>query len=83
MSFALDIKKFIPSFYEYLVESEQAWSNLHAYRTGKEPLKNAILPHPAGDKVYDFVMSNVKRNFWQHSKEVFRKVGMGKTKIQK
>jgi hypothetical protein len=41
------------------------------------------MPHPTGDKVYDFVMSNVKRNFWQHSRDVFSKIGMGKTKLKK
>jgi len=79
----LGIRKFIPSFDEYLAESDQAWSNLQAYKSRKEPLKRAVMPHPTGDKVYDFVMSNVKRNFWQHSRDVFSKIGMGKTKLKK
>jgi hypothetical protein len=43
---------------------ENSFKNLENYRKGKEPLKNAVLQHPAGDKVNDFIKKNINREFW-------------------
>lgn len=43
---------------------ENTFKNLENYRKGKEPLKNAVLQHPAGNDVYDYLKKNVERNFW-------------------
>ena len=43
---------------------ENSFKNLENYRKGKEPLKNAVMQHPAGNDVYDFLQKNIERNFW-------------------
>jgi hypothetical protein len=43
---------------------ENSFKNLENYRKGKEPLKNAVLQHPTGDKVNDFIKKNINREFW-------------------
>lgn len=43
---------------------EGTHKNLKNYRAGKEPLKNAVLQHPTGNDVYDYLKKNVKRDFW-------------------
>jgi hypothetical protein len=43
---------------------EATHKNLANYRKGKEPLKNAVLQHPEGNDVYDYLKKNVKRDFW-------------------
>ena len=43
---------------------ENSFKNLDNYRKGKEPLRNAVLQHPAGNDVYDYLQKNVNRNFW-------------------
>ena len=81
MSLALDFKKYIPTFDEYLLDSNQTWANLKAYKSGREPLKSAVMSHPTGDSMYDFVMANVKRNMWMTARDTFKKIGVDKTKI--
>lgn len=43
---------------------EDSFKNLDNYRKGKEPLKNAVLQHPTGNDVYDFLKKNVNRDLW-------------------
>lgn len=43
---------------------EATFKNLDNYRKGKEPLKNAVLQHPEGNDVYDYLKKNVNRDFW-------------------
>jgi hypothetical protein len=43
---------------------EDSHKNLDQYRKGKEPLKNAVLQHPTGSPVHDFMKKSVERNFW-------------------
>ena len=34
------------------------------YRQGKDRLENAVMQHPDGNDVYDYLKKNVERNFW-------------------
>lgn len=43
---------------------ENTFKNLDNYKKGKEPLKNAVLQHPTGNDVYDYLKKNTERNFW-------------------
>jgi hypothetical protein len=43
---------------------EATFKNLENYRKGKEPLKNAVLQHPTGNGVYDYLQKNINRDFW-------------------
>jgi len=43
---------------------EATFKNLENYRKGKEPLQNAVLQHPTGNDVYDYLKKNVNRDFW-------------------
>ena len=43
---------------------EKSFKNLENYKKGKEPLKNAVLQHPTGNDVYDFLKKNIDRDFW-------------------
>ena len=43
---------------------EKTFKNLDNYRKGKEPLRNAVLQHPTGNDVYDYLKKNVNRDFW-------------------
>lgn len=43
---------------------EDTHKNVENYRKGKEPLKNAVMQHPTGNDVYDFLKKNVDRSFW-------------------
>ena len=43
---------------------EKTHKNVNDWRKGKEPLKNAVMQHPAGNDVYDYLKKNVERNFW-------------------
>lgn len=43
---------------------EDSHKNIENYRKGKEPLKNAVMQHPAGNDVYDFLKKNINRSFW-------------------
>lgn len=45
-------------------DMEDTHKNLDNYRKGKEPLKNAVLQHPEGNPVHDFMKKSVERNFW-------------------
>lgn len=43
---------------------EKTHQQVKNYRAGKEPLRNAVLQHPEGNAVYDYLKSKVQRNFW-------------------
>jgi hypothetical protein len=43
---------------------EKTHKNVQDWRSGKEPLKNAVMQHPTGSDVYDYLKKNVERNFW-------------------
>lgn len=43
---------------------EKTFKNLENYRNGKEPLRNAVLQHPTGNDIYDYIQKKVERNFW-------------------
>ena len=43
---------------------EKTHKNLDNYRKGKEPLTHAMLQHPEGNPVHDYIEKNVERNFW-------------------
>jgi hypothetical protein len=43
---------------------EKTHKNVNDWRKGKEPLKNAVMQHPAGNDVYDYLKKNIERNFW-------------------
>jgi hypothetical protein len=43
---------------------EKTHKNVDNWRKGKEPLKNAIMQHPEGNDVYDYLQKKVERNFW-------------------
>jgi hypothetical protein len=43
---------------------EKTHQNVANYRAGKEPLRNAVMQHPEGNDVYDYLQSKVNRNFW-------------------
>lgn len=43
---------------------EASRTNYKKYTQGKEPLKNAVLQHPTGNKIYDYLKKNVNRTFW-------------------
>lgn len=43
---------------------EKTHQNYKNYRAGKEPLKNAILQHPEGSPVYDYLKGKVNRDLW-------------------
>lgn len=38
--------------------------NVANYRKGKEPLKNAVMQHPDGNEIHDYVKGKIERNFW-------------------
>jgi hypothetical protein len=52
---------------------EATFKNLENYRKGKEPLKNAVLQHPTGNDVYDYLQKNVNRDFWVKPMEKWQK----------
>ena len=37
---------------------EKTAKNIDNYRKGKEPLKNAVMQHPTGNDVYDFLQKD-------------------------
>jgi len=43
---------------------EKTHKNVENWRKGKEPLKNAVMQHPEGNDVYDYLQKNIERNFW-------------------
>jgi hypothetical protein len=43
---------------------EKTFKNLDNYSKGKEPLQNAVLQHPTGNDVYDYLKKSVNRDFW-------------------
>lgn len=43
---------------------EATHKNVQNWMRGKEPLKNAVMQHPAGNDVYDYLKKNIERNFW-------------------
>ena len=43
---------------------EATHKNLDDYRKGKAPLANAVLQHPEGSPIYDYLKRNVTREFW-------------------
>ena len=43
---------------------EKTHKNVDNWRKGKEPLKNAVMQHPEGNDVYDYLKGEIKRNFW-------------------
>jgi len=43
---------------------EKTHSNWLNWQKGKEPLKNAVMQHPTGSNVYDYMQKNIERNFW-------------------
>ena len=43
---------------------EKTHKNADNWRKGKEPLRNAVLQHPEGNDVYDYLKQKVERNFW-------------------
>lgn len=43
---------------------EKTHKNVDSWRKGKEPLKNAVMQHPEGNDVYDYLKKNIERNFW-------------------
>jgi len=43
---------------------EKTHKNAKNYREGKEPLSNAVLQHPDGSPVYDYIKGKIERNFW-------------------
>ena len=43
---------------------EKTAKNIDNYRKGKESLKNAVMQHPTGNDVYDFLQKNIDRDFW-------------------
>ena len=43
---------------------EKTHKNVDNWRKGKEPLRNAVMQHPEGNDVYDYIKKNVERNFW-------------------
>ena len=43
---------------------EKTQKNVDNWRKGKEPLRNAVMQHPEGNDVYDYLKKNVERNFW-------------------
>jgi hypothetical protein len=52
---------------------EKTHKNVDNWRKGKEPLKNAIMQHPEGSDVYDYMKKNVERNFWVTSFDSWQK----------
>ena len=59
---------------------EKTHQNYANYRAGKEPLKNAVLQHPEGSSVYDYLKSKVQRNFWM---KPFKDWEKGQKKLRK
>lgn len=43
---------------------EKTAKNINNYQKGKEPLRNAVMQHPTGNDVYDFLQKKVNRDFW-------------------
>ena len=43
---------------------EKTHKNAENWRNGKEPLRNAVMQHPEGTDVYDYLQKNIERNFW-------------------
>lgn len=43
---------------------EKTHKNYKNYRAGKEPLANAVLQHPEGNDIYDYIKGEVARDFW-------------------
>ena len=43
---------------------EKTHKNVENWRKGKEPLRNAVMQHPEGNDVYDYLQKNIERNFW-------------------
>ena len=59
----------IGSFDNYIVESSdtnntESKKNYDAYVNGKEPLKYPFITHREGNSAFDYVKSQVTRNFW-------------------
>ena len=52
---------------------EKTHKNVDNWRKGKEPLKNAVMQHPEGNDVYDYLKGNVERNFWVTSFDSWQK----------
>jgi hypothetical protein len=52
---------------------EKTHKNVDNWRKGKEPLKNAVMQHPEGNDVYDYLKGNIERNFWVTSFDSWQK----------
>jgi len=52
---------------------EKTHKNFDNWKKGKEPLRNAMLQHPEGNEVYDYIKKNVERNFWVTSFDSWQK----------
>lgn len=52
---------------------EKTHKNVDNWRKGKEPLKNAVMQHPEGNEVYDYLKGQVERNFWVTSFDSWQK----------
>jgi hypothetical protein len=52
---------------------EKTHKNFDNWKKGKEPLLNAMLQHPEGNEVYDYIKKNVERNFWVTSFDSWQK----------
>ena len=40
---------------------EKTHKNVENWRKGKEPLKNAVMQHPEGNDVYDYLQKKIGR----------------------
>jgi hypothetical protein len=43
---------------------EKTHKNILNWSKGKEPLQNAVMQHPTGNDIYDYLKKNTERNFW-------------------
>jgi len=54
-----------------VAKGENGRRNYKNHLKGKEKLKFAVLPHPTGDSVFDFIKSSLKKvesfNEWQET----------------
>jgi hypothetical protein len=61
----------VPTFkvFEKEVSDKGDRNNYSNYLKGKEPLKNAVLLHPDGDEVFNYVWNNINRTFWLYDRD--------------
>lgn len=59
------LNKYLPqSFNEFLIIENEAHNQYKKYLKGEGSLDRAVLPHPTGDDIFDYIKSKTDKTFW-------------------